>query len=378
MESLPRSCAVHAGTSDGFPGLLTGFIMIIFREFALPIQSYLLACAFATLFSAHVFAESNVVPVSSAVPVMLEKIEISGEQPGPGMWRVSKGDHVLWIVGTQTPVPQKMTWRAKGIEAIIAQSQQVLTAPAVSISLKQIGYFRALTMLPSAMQARKNPDGALLKDIVPAELYARWLVMRDKYIEQYNQDDEENDIERMRPMYAAMELYRKAISKVGLTSASPVWPVIRDAANKHKVKITEVKLEPAINDPRGALKELRASRLADLDCFAKTIERIETDLAAMRVRANAWATGDINAIRSLPAADQRAACEAAIRDASFVKTLGAQNVPAQIENAWLNAAEAALKTDKVALAVLPIAQIVAPDGYMAKLRAKGYSVQEPE
>ncbi len=369
---------MYAGTSEHFPGLLTGFILILFRKFAVPIQSNLLAYGLATLFSAHVFAQPSVAPVLAVAPIILDKIEISGEQPGPGMWRVSKGDHVLWIVGTQTPVPQKMTWRAKGIEAIIAQSQQVLSAPSVSISLKQIGYFRALTMLPSAMQARKNPDGALLKDIVPADLYARWSVMRDKYIEQYNPDDEENDIERMRPMYAAMELYRKAISKVGLTSASPVWPMIRDAANKHKVKIIEVKLEPTINDPRGALKELRGSRLADLDCFAKTIERIETDLAAMRVRANAWATGDINAIRRLPAADQRAACEAAIRDASFVKTLGAQNVPTQMENAWLNAAEAALKNDKVALAVLPIAQILAPDGYVAKLRARGYLVQEPE
>lgn len=303
---------------------------------------------------------------------------VSGEHPGPGMWRVTKGNNVLWIVGTQTPVPQKMTWRAKGLEAIVAQSQEILTPPSMSFPLKQIGYLRALTMLPSAMQVRKNPDGAMLKDVVPPDLYARWLVLRDKYIEQYDSNDEENDVERWRPMFAALELYRKAIRKSGLTSSNPVWPVISDAAKKYKVKITEVKFEPAISEPRAALKELRASRLADIDCFAKTIERIETDLDAMRIRANAWARGDINAIRQLPAADQRAACEAAIRDAPFMKTLGTQNALAQVENTWLNAAEAALKNHSVALAVLPIAQIVAPGGYLAKLRAKGYAVQEPD
>ncbi len=294
------------------------------------------------------------------------------------MWKISKDNHVLWIVGTQTPVPQKMGWRAKGLQAIVAQSQQVISEPSISITLKQIGYFRALIMLPSAMQARKNPDGATLRDIVPADLYARWLVVRDKYIDQYNLTDEENDIERWRPMFAALELYRKAINKSGLTSVSPVWPVIRDAANKHKIKITEVKFEPPINDPRGALKELRASRLADIECFAKTIERIETDLANMRLRANAWATGDIEAIRRLPAIDQRAACEAAIRDASFMKTLGTQDLPAQVENLWLSAAEAALKNAAVTVAVLPITRLLATDGYLAKLRARGYLVQEPE
>ena len=337
------------------------------------IPSLLLASTFCFFFPAAVRAQS----VAAPPPVVLEQMVVSGEQPGPGMWKVSKGDHVLWIVGTQTPVPQKMTWRAKGIEAIVAQSQEILTAPSMTISLKQIGYFRALTMLPSLMQVRKNPDGAMLKDVVPRDLYARWLPLRDKYIEQYNSDSE-SDVEGWRPMFAALELYRNAIRKSGLSSSSPVWGVISDAAKKHNIKITNVKFEPAISEPRAALKELRESRLADIDCFAKTIERIETDLAAMRVRANAWARGDIDAIRKQPAADQRAACEAAIRDASFMKTLGAQNALAQMEITWLNAAEAALKNDTVALAVLPIAQIVAADGYVAKLRARGYVVQEPD
>ena len=333
---------------------------------------------FIGLNAAFAADENSPVANAAATSVVLEKMLVSGEQPGPGMWKVIKGDHTLWIIGTQTPVPQKMTWRAKGLEAVIAQSQEILSEPSAAVSMKQIGYFTALTMLPSALQIRKNPDDATLKDLVPAELHARWLVVRDKYIDSYTINDEEKNIENWRPMFAAVELYRKAISKSGLTSASPVWPVIREAASKYKVKITQVRYEPAISEPRAALKELRSTRLADVDCFAKTVERIETDLAAMRVRANAWATGDINAIRNLPQTDQRAACEAAIRNASFMKTLGTQDLLKQIEITWLNAAEATLKNNTVALAVLPMAQIISPDGYVAKLRAKGYMVEEPE
>ena len=346
------------------------------------ISLYRLIFALTALVTAPAFAEqappasTAETPVTLPTPVVLEKVLVSGEQPGPGMWKVSKGDHVMWIIGTQSPVPKKMTWRSKQIETVIAQSQEVLTGPTIGISMKQIGFFTALTLIPSAMEARKNPAGATLRDIVPADLYARWLVLRDKYISNYQ--DEENDIERWRPIFAAMELYTKAINQVGLTSSSVVLPMVSDVAKKYKVKMTGVNLEPTISNPRAAINELKTSRLTDTDCFAKTIERIETDLALMRTRANAWATGDISAIRALPITDQRAACEAAINSASFMKTLGVQNIQVQLQNAWLNAAESALANNNVTLAILPIEQMLKVDGYLAILRGRGYSVQEPD
>jgi len=308
----------------------------------------------------------------------IETLMVVGEQPGPGMWKVSKGDNVLWIIGTQSPVMQKMRWRSRGIKNLVAQAQEVLPPPSVNVSISQIGYFRALTLLPSAMEARKNPKDAMLKDIVPPDLYPRWLVLRDKYVDEYNTDDESKDIERWRPMFAAFELYSKAIKKSGMTTQSPVWPVVEAAAKANKVKIQKMVVEPKINDVRGALKELRASSFADMECFSKTIERIETDLTAMRQRANAWATGDVEVLRKLPTSDQRAACESAIRSAGFVKTLGVADITQIMENTWLAAAEAALAKNSVTVAVLPIRELLIDNGYLAKLRAKGYSVLEPD
>ena len=43
----------------------------------------------------------------------LEEILVVGEQPGPAMWRVSKGDHTLWIFATLEPLPKDMVWRSK-------------------------------------------------------------------------------------------------------------------------------------------------------------------------------------------------------------------------------------------------------------------------
>src|SRR5262249_39937863 len=55
-------------------------------------------------------------PQSTQSPDAVDEIVVSGEQPGPGLWKVTKGDHVLWILGTLTPLPKRMTWRSGEIE----------------------------------------------------------------------------------------------------------------------------------------------------------------------------------------------------------------------------------------------------------------------
>ena len=45
--------------------------------------------------------------------------------------------------------------------------------------------------------------------------------------------------------------------------------------------------------------------------------------------------------------------------------------------AWLSAAERVLRENKSTMAVVPMAELFAPDGYLAGLRARGYKVVEP-
>ncbi|CAJ24453.1 GumN protein (fragment) [Xanthomonas euvesicatoria pv. vesicatoria str. 85-10] len=117
------------------------------------------------------------VPPKLATPapavVDLEAMVVRGVQPGPGLWKVSKGDHVLWILGTLSPLPKRLQWQSTEVETIIGQSQQVLAAPTVQVDA-DMGFFGKLTLLPSAMKAMKNEDGRELRDILPADLYARW------------------------------------------------------------------------------------------------------------------------------------------------------------------------------------------------------------
>ena len=43
----------------------------------------------------------------------LEVVLVVGEQPGPGLWKVSSGEHVMWILGEISPCPRKVRWKSK-------------------------------------------------------------------------------------------------------------------------------------------------------------------------------------------------------------------------------------------------------------------------
>jgi len=149
------------------------------------------------------------------------------------------------------------------------------------------------------------------------------------------------------------------------------------ATQEHGVKVTKPKIEMKVDKPKAIVKEFTKSPLDDMECFTRTIERLETDLDAMKLRANAWATGDLEQMRNLPFTDQRQACEAAIMSATIVESQGMKDMPTRVADAWLAAAETALANNKSTFAVLPMSEILKPDGYLVKLAARGYKVEAP-
>lgn len=302
--------------------------------------------------------------------VDLDAVVVSGAQPGPGMWKVSKGDHALYILGTLSPLPKRMEWISRDVEDTIARSQVVIAPPTVNMS-SDIGFFRGLMLVPSLLKARNNPDGKPLQEMVPADLYARWLVLKARYM------GHDRGVEKRRPIFAAQELYEAAMRKSGLTLDSVVEPVVKKAAKRAGVPIVPAEAKLVIKDPKSALREFNESALADTECFSGTLARIETDLDAMRARANAWAVGDIQALRSLPVHNQYAACVAAVTETGLAKRLGVSDLVDRARVAWLAAAEDALAKDSVSFSTLPIGAIVGPESYVERLRAKGYEVEAP-
>jgi hypothetical protein len=302
----------------------------------------------------------------------LEEVLVTGQQPGPGLWKVTRpgdaGGHVLWILGNYSPLPKKMKWRSREIESVLASSQEVLAPATVSASVGPLG---GITLLPSLIGARRNPNSERLQDVVPPDLYARWLPLKAHYL---GKDD---DVEEWRPIFAAQELYRAALKDKELVPYEGVWPQVEKLARKAKVRVTTPEVELKVEKARAAIKEFKKTPLSDVECFSRTIQRLESDLDLMRERANAWSVGDVARLRQLAPVERASACIAVVLESSFMQERGYGDVLERVKAAWVTAAEQALARNGSTVAVLSIDEMLKPNGYIARLREQGYSVEEP-
>jgi hypothetical protein len=313
-------------------------------------------------------------PATPEAAVALEAapatVVVEGRRPGPGVWKVSKDGHVMWVFGTYSPLPRKMEWDSSRVERLIAHSQEVLMPPYAS---GHVGFFRGLTLLPSLIGIKKNPDGAHLKDLVPPDVYARWAGLKAKYIG----DDE--GVEAYRPMFAGEELMRAGWKKHGLESGGIVLGAIETIAKKNKVKLSQSGYEFTLDDPRKMVKDFKKSQMDDVACFTKTLDSLDGDIDAMGVRANAWANGNIAEITSLKYKEREDACNHAVLDSAFAKdTAELQQMPARLRESWLKAAEKALAANASTFAILEMGDVLDPKGYLADLQARGYTVESPK
>jgi uncharacterized protein YbaP (TraB family) len=330
------------------------------------------ACALSLALAVPAWAQSAAVSAPQpAQATELQAVTVSGVQPGPGLWKVSKGGHVMWVLGVLRPLPERMQWQSAEVEQAIARSQEVIGLPQLKFKL-DTGFLGKLFLLPTALGARKNDDGKTLQDLVPAPDYARWQALKQQYI------GGDRGIERWRPIFAAMELYKKALRRNGLRNATPVDEVVQALARQHGVRQTQATYLLEIKQPRAAIKAFKSSGVDDLACFDRTLDAVEHDIPAMAERANAWATGDLETLRRLPDSDRRDTCVNALTEAGFAHQLGIDDVPQRIENTWLDAARAALANNAQTFALLPMDEVLDAGGYLGRLKAEGYTVASPE
>jgi len=305
---------------------------------------------------------------------VLDEVLVLGEQPGPAMWKVSRDGHTLWVMGTMTPRPASMSWRSTQVEAVIERSGEILGSTSARAT-SDIGLFGAVRLIPALLRARDNPDGATLHDALPADVFARYDTLYRRFFR------EDPDLkEKRRPLFAADELYRQALKKSGLTESSLVWPTVEKLARRYKVPIREREFEVELNDPKGIIADLALiKRDQEVACLSATMDHIARDLPNIKRRARAWAVGNLAELRALPAAVDRQSCLDALIDALRPRLETRINeTQRQIQEDRKGIFSWMLLANETSFTTMAIEDLLAADGAVARWRAAGYTVEEPQ
>lgn len=293
----------------------------------------------------------------------LGEVEVVGERPGPGLWRVTNGPHTLYILGTLSPLPKKMEWRSREVEGVVGRAQTVI--PENADVDADVGVFRAIKLYAMWRKMRRNPDGATLDTVLPPDLFARFEALRAKYAPR------DRGLLELRPVVAAGELWREALDDNRLVGRADIDARVRKLAKAAKVKIDEPTVK--IGDPTAALQELgRVPLDAEIRCMAAALDGLEVELANARRLAEAWATGDVDLIRDRAPWTRQAACWAALATAPTVDDLRKR-----VQAAWFDTAVGALEKHETSFAVASITELLRPGGVLERMRAKGFEVVEP-
>lgn len=291
----------------------------------------------------------------------MQVVTVTGVYAGPALWKVSSGPNVMWILGEISPYPRKWKWRSREFERVLRKSQELL----IDFS----GYWHVEGQQKTALEnAGKLPEGTTLKDVISPELLERVEITAGKF--------GNPPIQNWRPFSATNQLVRAAMKTRDLTGFSVRFTAAQ-LGEWRKSRITyfaapEIPFEARLKHWQDPSNEACLDRLMDV---------IGDGGNGLMQLANAWAVGDIPALRELVpkysfSRDGFRAGECA--DAMHGGPEKALEYKLRRTEAWLAQAERALKKNEITLSVVLMSELFSADGYLAALRAKGYEIVEPE
>ncbi len=296
--------------------------------------------------------------LADQAPGQLDELVVTGERTGPGLWHVHHGAAQMWVLGSISPLPKGITWRATEVEKILGSTDRVLVPKPL-----EIGIVRILWLLVTERNLIMVRGGKRLRDVLPPDLRARFALDRSKYT------SDTDKWEHFRPIVAAAFLQQAAFHQVGLSARIDLGAAVRSLAKKHDVRVEEVKVA-GVGDVLEALKTMPPA--TENMCVQASLVTVEKDLPRLMERARAWSTGNVERIESLREPAEVDACLAALDSGA-----AAGDLVGRVRRAWLESMERYLQAGGTTLAVVNMDLLLGRGGLLDALRAQGYEVEAP-
>jgi hypothetical protein len=278
------------------------------------------------------------------------ELVVTARPQGPVLWRVAKGGSEVWVLGVLPNMPRHQAWNTARLERVITGAGVVLTQPRASVDL-----FTVLGVLTHL----NLPRGRTLDQELPPDLETRFVHARALA------GTSAARYARLKPVWAAWRLLADYYNAAKVSYTEPQDTVVR-LASRHHTPVRPV----ATYRAKPILRNFEAMTDAEGQaCLADAVTDIEHDSRHAAAAAEAWAAGDLRAVREHYADPAFRLClEAApsfvaLRDRSVADTV--------------DAVDAALARPGKSVAIFSLDDLLSDRGALQRLRAEGATITAP-
>lgn len=285
----------------------------------------------------------------------IETVTVTGAAKSPPVWRVRRGDGEVWILGTVGPMPETLVWNKASMAALVRGAHTLLLPPQPDVGLVDAAWFYLWHG-----DLLRQPRGQTLEASLPRPLQDRFAAARA--LAGQDADRYASDV----PLVAAMRLQRDFNDARHLSRREPRRSV-EDQARRAGLKITRMgsfDLMPTVR----AVLALDGAR--QQPCLDQAVGDIDRQAANASAAAEAWADGDVAAIKAHYAETRVIECvTAASQQAAAINALSVDLI--------VRGLDGALKQKGKSVTVIGIGPLLRRDGVLEKLAALGASIDHP-
>jgi hypothetical protein len=280
--------------------------------------------------------------------VVVAELVIRAPVAGPAWWAVRRDEAVVQIMGLpDQPLPRGLAWEQTVFERRLASADALILPVAASAGLGDV---------PALLRLRRElRSQAPLEDGLSPPLRARFIAARESLRRPASR------YAAWGPLFAGQKLVDDFHRQAGTKPGEPM-ATIRTLARRAKVPARPAANYRAVAILGPAIGELTPE--AGEACLTDAVTEVEAGAGRLTDAAKAWAAGDVAGVLAGPRGFGRC-----LRLLSGGEALWRRTVEQQAD-----AVEAALTQPGRTVAVMSIRSLVARDGVLDRLRARGFTV----
>ena len=286
-------------------------------------------------------------PMADPEANVVSELVVRGREPGPAWWRVSAGETTVYILAIPDgPIPPGVAWDHAVLERRLKGATELIGSPQLQAGLRDI---------PAAFRLRAQLKSKVpMETTLPPALAERWNAdagRGGKRVGRYSD---------WQPLAAGAFLYRESHERW-----TGVERQVRGLAGRQGLRMQTSARWKAMPLAQTAMRDLTPAE--QQACLGWALDDIEAGEARARKAAEGWAVGDVAVALTAPRGFDR--CLLILAGGA---ALWSQSAQAQADDI-----AAALGKPGHAVAVVGLRRLVAENGVIARLEAKGLQVSGP-